>query len=235
VLIARAGLASRRGAEVLIRDGLVTVNGHVVTTLGSRADPSKDRILVGGRPLRGAAAPVYIAFHKPTGMVTTRTDPEGRPCVGDVIADLRLVLHPVGRLDFHTSGLLLLTNDGELTARLTHARYGIPKTYAVKADRPPTEEELRRLRAGVRIDTGEPVRADIGVSRAQGQKARMTITIHEGRNRQIRRMLEAVGLRVDKLRRVAIGPLKLGRLPTGATRRLTRDEVRALKRATGLE
>lgn len=220
---------------MLIRDGLVTVNGHVVTSLGTKADPAVDRIRVAGRPLRGAAAPVYFAFHKPTGMITSLADPEGRPCVGDVIAELRAPLHPVGRLDFHTSGLLLLTNDGELTARLTHARYGIPKSYAVKVDRVPTDDELRRLRTGVRIDTGEPVRAEITIPRTQGQKSRFSITIREGRNRQIRRMLEAVGLRVDKLRRVSIGPLKLGRLPTGATRRLTRDEVRALRRATGLE
>lgn len=235
MVLARAGIASRRAAEDLIRRGAVTVNGHVVTELGTRADPGVDRITVDGRPLRPQPTLHYFAFNKPVGMVTTLTDPEGRPCVGEVIANLKQALHPVGRLDFHTSGLLLLTNDGELTARLTHARYHVAKTYAVKLDRPPTAEQLNQLRAGVKIERGPAARARVRSTRTASGKGWVTVTIYEGRNRQVRRMLEEVGLRVEKLRRVAIGPLSLGSLPTGATRRLLREEVMLLRRAAGLE
>jgi 23S rRNA pseudouridine2605 synthase len=235
VVLARAGIASRRAAEDLIRRGSVTVNGHVIKELGTRADPRVDRISVDGKPLRLQSTLHYIAFNKPVGMVTTLTDPEGRPCVGDVISALKHPLHPVGRLDYHTSGLLLLTNDGELTARLTHARYHVPKTYAVKLDREPTSEQLAKLRLGVNIEQGPPARARVRPTRTAGRKGWLTVTIYEGRNRQVRRMLEEVGLRVEKLRRVAIGPLSLGSLPTGATRRLLTEEVAMLRRAAGLE
>jgi 23S rRNA pseudouridine2605 synthase len=235
VVLARAGIASRRAAEDLIRRGSVTVNGHVIKELGTRADPRVDRISVDGKPLRLQSTRHYIAFNKPVGMVTTLTDPEGRPCVGDVISALKHPLHPVGRLDYHTSGLLLLTNDGELTARLTHARYHVPKTYAVKLDRAPTSEQLAKLRLGVNIEQGPPARARVRPTRTAGRKGWLTVTIYEGRNRQVRRMLEEVGLRVEKLRRVAIGPLSLGSLPTGATRRLLTEEVAMLRRAAGLE
>jgi 23S rRNA pseudouridine2605 synthase len=235
VVLARAGIASRRAAEDLIRRGSVTVNGHVITELGSRADPRVDRISVDGKPLRPQSALHYFAFNKPVGVVTTLTDPEGRPCVGDVIAALKQPLHPVGRLDYHTSGLLLLTNDGELTARLTHARYHVPKTYAVKLDRSPSSEQLARLRGGVKIEQGPAARARVRPTRTAGGKGWLTVTIYEGRNRQVRRMFEEVGLRVEKLRRVAIGPLSLGSLPTGATRKLLTDELTLLRRAAGLE
>jgi pseudouridine synthase len=234
-VLARAGIASRRAAEDLIRRGAVTVNGHVIRELGTRADPRVDRITVDGKPLRPPSGVHYIAFNKPVGMVTTLTDPEGRPCVGDVIASLRQPLHPVGRLDYHTSGLLLLTNDGELTARLTHARYHVAKTYAVKLDRPPSTEQLARMRAGVKIEQGPAARARVRPTRATDRKGWLTVTIYEGRNRQVRRMFEEVGLRVEKLRRVAIGPLSLGSLPTGATRKLLTEEVTLLRRAAGLE
>lgn len=235
MLLARAGIASRRGAEDLIRHGAVTVNGHVVTELGTRADPRVDRITVEGKPLRLRTALHYVAFNKPVGMVTTLTDPEGRPCVGDVIAALKQPLHPVGRLDYHSSGLLLLTNDGELTARLTHARYHVPKTYAVKLDRAPTSEQLALLRSGVKIEQGPAARARVRPTRTAGGKGWLTVTIYEGRNRQVRRMFEEIGLRVEKLRRVAIGPLSLGSLPTAATRKLLTEEVTLLRRAAGLE
>jgi 23S rRNA pseudouridine2605 synthase len=235
VVLARAGIASRRAAEELIRRGSVAVNGHVIRELGTRADPRVDRITVDGKPLRLQKALHYVAFNKPVGMVTTLTDPEGRPCVGDVIASLKLPLHPVGRLDYHTSGLLLLTNDGDLTARLTHARYHVPKTYAVKLDRPPTPEQLAKLRTGVEIEKGLAARARVRPTRTARGKGWMTVTIYEGRKRQVRRMLEEVGLRVDKLRRVGIGPLSLGSLPTGATRKLLTEEVVSLRRAAGLE
>lgn len=234
-MLARAGIASRRAAEDLIRRGAVSVNGHVIRELGTRADPRVDRITVDGKPLRRQTALHYVAFNKPVGMVTTLTDPEGRPCVGDVITALRHSLHPVGRLDYHTSGLLLLTNDGELTARLTHARYGVPKTYAAKLDRSPTAEQLARLRGGVKIEQGPAARARVRPTRSADGKGWVTVTIYEGRNRQVRRMFEELGLRVEKLRRVAIGPLSLGSLPTGATRKLLTEEVTLLRRAAGLE
>jgi len=235
VVLARAGIASRRAAEDLIRRGAVTVNGHVIRELGTRADPRVDRITVDGKPLKLQTALHYVAFNKPVGVVTTLTDPEGRPCVGDVIAALKHSLHPVGRLDYHTSGLLLLTNDGELTARLTHARYHVPKTYAAKLDRSPTAEQLARLRGGVKIEQGPAARARVRPTRTAGAKGWVTVTIYEGRNRQVRRMFEELGLRVEKLRRVAIGPLSLGSLPTGATRKLLTEEVTLLRRAAGLE
>jgi 23S rRNA pseudouridine2605 synthase len=219
----------------MIRRGEVSVNGHIVTAPGSKADLRVDQISVRGRPLRAPTAQCYFLFNKPTGVVTTLSDPEGRPCVGDVIAELRLPLHPVGRLDFHTSGLLLLTNDGELTARLTHARHGVPKTYVAKVDRAPTTEELARLRKGVALGDGRTAYGEVRAwSTKAVDKARLTITIVEGRNRQVRRMLEAVGLHVLKLRRVAVGPVALGSLASGATRRLTREEIASLQRATGL-
>jgi 23S rRNA pseudouridine2605 synthase len=235
VLLAHAGVASRRRAEQMIRAGEVTVNGHVVRELGTKADPRRDRILVEGRPLKLVTKREYFALNKPVGVVTTLADPEGRPSVGDLVKTLERALHPVGRLDFHTSGLLLLTNDGELTARLTHARYHVPKTYVAKVDRPPTDADLNALRAGIRIDAGRAAHARIHVAKSTGGKSWITITIYEGRNRQVRRMLEELGFRVEKLRRTSIGPLSLGSLPTGRVRALTSVEVTALRRAAGLE
>ena len=234
-LIAQAGIASRRSAERMIRAGAVTVNGHVVTELGTKADPLRDRVVVEGRPLKLTARREYLALNKPVGVVTTLSDPEGRPSVGDLVRSLEKSLHPVGRLDFHTSGLLLLTNDGELTARLTHPRYHVPKTYVAKVDRAPSDGDLVELRRGVRIDAGRAAHARIHVAKSAGGKAWITITVYEGRNRQVRRMLEELGFRVEKLRRTSIGPLSLGSLPTGRVRTLTSLEVTAIRRAAGLE
>ena len=219
----------------MIRAGAVMVNGHVVTELGTRADPRRDRVTVEGRPLRVQSQREVFALNKPVGVVTTLSDPEGRPCVGDYVRSLDRSLHPVGRLDFHTSGLLLLTNDGELTAHLTHARYHVPKTYVAKIDREPSDGELAALRAGIKIDAGRAAHARIHVARSSGGKAWITITIYEGRNRQVRRMLEELDFRVEKLRRTSIGPLSLGSLATGSVRRLTSAEVTSLRRAAGLE
>jgi len=235
VLLARAGIASRRHAEQMIRAGAVAVNGHVTTELGTRADLRRDRVTVEGRQLKVSTKREVFALNKPVGVVTTLSDPEGRPCVGDLVKSLERALHPVGRLDFHTSGLLLLTNDGELTARLTHARYHVPKTYVAKVDRVPTDADLAALRAGIKIDSGRAAHARIHVARSTGGKSWITITIYEGRNRQVRRMLEELGFRVEKLRRTSIGPLSLGSLATGNVRQLTSVEVTALRRAAGLE
>ena len=230
VLIARSGLASRREAERLIAAGEVTVNGTVVTEAGSRAK-FDDHIKVSGRRIEAPRFHEYFAYHKPAGMVTTMRDPEGRPSLGDVVESLGVRVLPVGRLDYDSSGLLLLTNDGELTHRLTHPRYGVEKRYHVKIDRPAPRAGIERLRTGVELDDGLTAPAFVGAVRGAPSRSWLEIRIHEGRTRQLRRMCEAIGRRVVKLKRVAVGPIRLGRLEVGTARRLTAREVAALERA----
>jgi len=206
------------------------VNGKVISELGTKADPSRDRITVDGR----AALPrklAYVAYHKPVGVVSTMSDPEGRPAIGDLVRDLRARLFPVGRLDFESSGLVLLTNDGELAQQLTHPRFQIPKVYRVKVRGRPEEVALERLRRGVRLDDGVTAPAEVSVESVLPSKARLRIVLREGRQRQVRRMCELVGYPVERLSRVAIGPLRLGALPAGQTRELTPREVLALRHA----
>jgi pseudouridine synthase len=229
-ILSQAGVASRRAAEDLIREGRVRVNGRVVEELGTRADPTRDRITVDGR----AALPRklhYVAYHKPVGVVSTMSDPEGRPAIGDVVRGLRDHLFPVGRLDYESSGLVLLTNDGELAQRLTHPRFQVPKVYRVKVRGRPDETALERLRRGVRLVDGMTAPADVQVEAVLPSKARLKMVLREGRQRQVRRMCEAVGHPVDRLSRVSIGPLRLGTLAIGATRELTAREVLALRHA----
>ncbi|RMF21379.1 MAG: rRNA pseudouridine synthase [Deltaproteobacteria bacterium] len=235
VALARAGVCSRRQAEKLITAGEVRVNGRVVRELGTSVDPASDRITVGGKALKPPAPLRYLAFHKPDGMLTTMSDPRGRPCVGDLLEGAGVKLFPVGRLDFHSSGLLLLTNDGELCQRLTHPRYHVEKTYRVKVSGVPSDAQIESLRRGVRLEDGRTAPAYVRVEKTTPSKAWLEMRIHEGRNRQLRRMLEAVGLRVDKLRRTAVGPVRLGRLPAGSFRPLEEGEVRALRAAAGLD
>ncbi|HEY8517891.1 MAG TPA: pseudouridine synthase [Candidatus Binatia bacterium] len=223
-------MASRRAAEDLIREGRVRVNGRVVQELGAKADPSRDRITVDGR----AAVPrrlQYFAYHKPVGVVSTMSDPEGRPAIGDVVRGLREHVFPVGRLDYESSGLVLLTNDGELAQRLTHPRYQVPKVYRVKVRGRPDEAALERLRRGVRLADGMTAPAEVTVESLLPNKTRLRIAIREGRQRQVRRMCEAIGHPVDKLSRIAIGPLRLGSLRVGEIRELTPREVLALRHA----
>ena len=234
VLIARAGIASRRGAEELIRHGEVILNGKVVTEMGTRADLSRDHVKVGGQRLSPPSRLEYWLLNKPGNMVTTMSDPEKRPCVGEIISAMGRKIVPAGRLDFHTTGALLLTNDGELAARLTHARWDVEKIYQAKVNREPGRRQIDRLRKGVRLDDGVTAPAFVSVIRVSGEKAWMEIRITEGRNRQVRRMMEAVGLTVEKLRRTAIGPIKLGRLPTGNARHLTSEELADLRQAVDL-
>jgi len=210
------------------------VNGRVVTELGTRADPRTDRIDVDGRPLQLPAESTYLLLHKPVGVVTTLSDPEGRPTVVGFLDRIETRVYPVGRLDFHSSGLLLLTDDGELASRLMHPRHGIEREYRVKVKGAFDESALARLRAGVRIDGGRPARADVEVRREHDGKTWMHLTLTEGRHHEVRRMCEAVGLRVEKLRRVRYGPLALGKLAPGEVRRLTAREVGLLRRAVGL-
>lgn len=235
-IIAAAGIASRRKAEELIQQGLVTVNGKMVTELGSKADPETDSIRVNDKLLKGAERHEYVALNKPRGYVTTVSDPEGRPTVMELV-ESRARLYPVGRLNFNSEGLLLLTNDGALAHKLMKAASHIPKTYLVKVAGQPREEELRRLRAGVSIaEERNPARrvrtapAQIRVVK-EAENPWLELTLHEGRNRQIRKMFEEIGHHVEKIRRVRYGPLELD-LPPGESRLLSGKEVAQLQHAT---
>lgn len=200
----------------------------MIRELGAKADPLQDRITVDGR----AAAPErlrYLAYHKPVGVVSSMADPEGRPSIGDVTRRLKAHVFPVGRLDFDSSGLVLLTNDGELAQRLSHPRYQIPKVYRVKVRGHPEEKALGRLRRGLRLPDGPTAPARVTIEAKLENKTRLKITLREGRQRQVRRMFEAIGHPVDKLSRISIGPVRLGALKTGTTRDLTDREVLALR------
>lgn len=226
--LARAGVASRRCAEELIRAGRVTVNGAVVRALGTRVDPDRDEVRVDGRPVRPQRL-VYILLHKPAGVVSTVRDPQGRKTVLDLVPDLGVRLFPVGRLDYDSTGLLLLTNDGELAHRLTHPRFGAEKVYRVRVEGHPDEAELARLRSGVRLAEGVTAPARVRVLGHDREGTWLEVALREGRNRQVRRMLAVLGYRVRALARVREGPLRLGALPPGAWRHLTAAEVRRLR------
>jgi 23S rRNA pseudouridine2605 synthase len=235
-ILARAGLASRREAERWIADGRVTVNGSVVRRLGSQADPVKDAIKVDGKRIKPAAAHLYFALHKPPGIVTTVNDPERRPDLSQFTVRLRSKqrVFPVGRLDYNSSGLLLLTNDGELAQRLMHPRYGVAKVYRVKLSEHPDENDLASLRKGIRLEDGITAPARARVIERLKRNAWVEIEIREGRNREVRRMFEALGYFVEKLIRIRIGPITLGTLAPGEMRPLIGKEVDELRRATGL-
>ncbi|MEO8970605.1 MAG: pseudouridine synthase [Ktedonobacteraceae bacterium] len=237
--LAHAGIASRRHAEVLIAAGRVKVNGAVVTTQGTRIDPERDMVLVDGKAVHATQAHVYLLLHKPSGYVTTARDPEGRLTVLDLLppAIRALRVYPVGRLDRDTSGFLLLTNDGDFALRLSHPRYSLEKRYHALLHDCPTKDELEKLRNGVtfREDDGSlfttsPAR--VRVLRHEGRACWLELAIHEGRKRQIRRMLAAIGHSVAQLERAGIGTLTLGNLPVGKWRYLTKDEVGMLSVGT---
>src|SRR3954466_12316894 len=237
-IIAAAGVTSRRKAEDLITQGRVSVNGQTVTELGSKADLQKDHIKVDGKLLQGAERHVYLLLNKPKGYVTTVTDPERRPTVMDLIKGVGARIYPVGRLDWSSEGLLLLTNDGELTAKLTHASTHVPKTYLVKVAGTPTPAEIQKLREGGRMGgEGDPVPGKLHRVKTAPAKIREVregdnpwyeVSLIEGRNRQIRRMFEAVEHHVEKIKRIRYGPLELD-VPPGATRELRPFEVEKLK------
>ncbi|HEX6596444.1 MAG TPA: pseudouridine synthase [Acidimicrobiales bacterium] len=224
-VLAAAGLGSRRVCEELIADGRVTVNGEVAV-LGRRVDPETTRIEVDGVPVAVRPGLVYYLLNKPRGTVTTASDPEGRQTVLELVPPEPRVF-PVGRLDADTEGLLLLTNDGDLAHRLTHPSFGIEKEYLAEIEGQPTAGELRRLRTGIDLEDGRtaPARASLVQDRA------LRLVIHEGRNRQVRRMCAAIGHPVLRLVRVRIGPLADRDLPPGRYRALTREEVQALQAA----
>jgi pseudouridine synthase len=232
-LLSQAGVASRRAAERLIAEGRVTMNGATVREMGTKAIETDD-IRVDGRRIRAAERKRYILLHKPTGVVTTRRDPQRRRTVIDFLSGVREYVYPVGRLDFDTEGLLLLTNDGDLAAMLTHPRHGVERTYEARVAGMPDDRALERLRTGVPLDGRRTLPADVQLLNAgrRDKDGVVRITIREGRNRQVRRMLEAVGHPVQMLRRTRIGPISDRYLKPGAWRDLTPDEIRRLRRAS---
>lgn len=234
-VIAQAGLASRRAAEEMIRQGRVVVNGRVVTELGVRVDPLKDKILVDRRPVSLVAKKVSLLFYKPKNCVTTVKDPQGRKTVLDFISGFKVRLFPVGRLDFDAEGLIILTNDGDLAHRLQHPRFGVTKTYQVKVKGHPDGHALNHLRHGVQLDEGKTAPADVSVTHMLEKAAWLRIVLHQGWYRQIKRMCEAVGHPVLKIRRTEYGPLKVGRLTAGTYRILNRREIKQLYQLVQLD
>ncbi len=233
--MAAAGVASRREAEIIITAGRVRVNGRVVTELGSRFDPSRVRIAVDGKPI-AAESKVYYMFYKPRGVVTTMNDPQNRRSIADFVGSLPERVFPVGRLDYNTEGLLLLTNDGVLAQALTHPSREVNKTYLVKALGIVPDEKLDLLRLGVKLEDGVTAPAVVNL-RGYEHEHNFTIfdiTIHEGRNRQVRRMCDAIGFPVRDLKRIKMGSLVLSDLGRGKFRELTERELAALKKAAGI-
>ena len=237
-ILSAAGVASRRVAEALIAEGRIRVNGAVVSELGAKADPDADRIEVDGRRLHTAVPRRYILLYKPVHYVTTRSDPQQRPTVLTLLGQAGQGLYPVGRLDFDSEGLILLTNDGELADRLTHPRHEVPRTYEVRVFGVPTAEMVRRLETGVPLDGRRTARAQVRIiesfTKKSGEQSLLEIVIHEGRNRQVRRMCQAVGLPVITLARTKIGSLTDRRLKPGMYRELRSSEVQQLRVECGL-
>jgi 23S rRNA pseudouridine2605 synthase len=268
-ILSRAGIASRRASERLMIEGRVSVNGTTVRELGSKADPEHDDIRVDGRRIRLPDRHRYLLLNKPRGYVTTRSDPQERPTVIDLVG-VRDYIYPVGRLDFDSEGLLVLTNDGDLAARLTHPSHGLARVYEARVLGVPDERDLARLRRGIVLEgrptgsaevrllegghhpsasrrpararadaraRGLPVRLGdapraTGADRSRPATATLLITVREGRNRQVRKMCDAIGHPVDRLKRVAIGPIRDSRLKPGEWRELTKDEVKKLRQCT---
>ena len=232
--LAEAGIASRRASEELIIAGRVSVNGNTAT-LGMSIDPETDTVLFDGKPVKQEEEIITIMLNKPKGVVSTSDDPQGRKTVQEYVKDIPARLYNVGRLDINSEGLLLMTNDGELAHRMTHPKFSVAKTYFAICDGKLTPSEIASLVNGVTLDDG--MTAPARVTRVNPTTAGDTsflITIHEGKNRQIRRMLEAIGHRTLRLKREKFGPLYLGDLKPGETRRLTQDEMRSLRHALGL-
>lgn len=228
--LAQCGVASRRHAEEMILEGLVSVNGQVITQMGVQVEEG-DEVRVKGEIVRPEAVKKYVLYHKPIGEVTTVSDPEGRPTVMQHFRDYPVRLYPVGRLDFDSEGLLLLTNDGELADKMMHPSNEVDKTYLARVTGNVTLESIRELRMGVMLDDHKTSPARARVIKEETFATVVLVTIHEGRNRQVRRMFDAVGHRVLMLRRVKFGPLELGNLKRGQWRELTDAEVAALKKS----
>ncbi len=234
-VMARGGIASRRRSEELIVRGIVTVNGQQVTQLGMKVDPESDVIEVGGKRLNVGGKKTYLILNKPRGYITTLSDPFGRPTVKDLVDfSSDPGLFPVGRLDQDSEGLLLVTNDGELTYRLTHPKYGVLKRYETEVEGKVSFEEVLRLQKGVILEDGPTAPAEVQVLRERINSTMLSIGIREGKKREIRRMCQKVGHPVISLKRVAFGPVTLGDLQPGATRLLADEEIAGLRESVGL-
>jgi 23S rRNA pseudouridine2605 synthase len=229
-VLANAGVASRRKCEELITAGKVTVNGEVVTELGVKADPTKDFITVSGKAIKQEAK-VYIIFNKPKGVITSVSDPQGRSVVTDYLKEIKERLYPVGRLDYDSEGLLLMTNDGDLAHKLTHPSHHVPKTYHATVERVPHGNALEKLQKGIKLEDGMTAPAEVEYHDIDPEKkfATISITIREGRNRQVRRMFDAINHPVTRLKRITFGSLQLGNLQRGKNRRLTAAEIAKLQ------
>jgi 23S rRNA pseudouridine2605 synthase len=228
-VLAAAGLGSRRQCEELITTGRVEVDRHVITELGTRVDPAAQQIRVDGEPLPRTKL-LYYAVNKPVGVLSTSRDPSGRPRVIDLVPDQDARLFAIGRLDQHSEGLILVTNDGELANRLTHPRYGVCKTYRVLVAGRPPRSVLTKLSEGVHLAEGMARAEHVEIKSAHKESTLLEMVLREGKNREIRRLLARLGHKVLRLTRIAVGPVRLGKLPSGAARRLTREEVAALRK-----
>lgn len=228
-VLAQAGVASRRKCEELILSGAVEVNGEQVLTLGTKVDPAADEIKVNGKKIRSESK-VYVMLNKPKGVITSANDPQGRKVVSDFLPGIKQRIYPVGRLDYDTEGLLLLTNDGEFANMLTHPKHHVPKTYLATVNGIPHGDKLEKLQRGIELEDGLTAPAEIEYHDVDMEKntATIWITIHEGRNRQVRRMFEAIGHKVVKLKRVRFGELALEGLPRGKFRHLSEKEIKEL-------
>lgn len=231
--LAHAGVASRRTCEELIQQGKVKVNGIVIREMGVKIDPEKDKVEVAGKTVKDEEEKVYLLLNKPKGYVTTLRDPQKRPKVIDLLKDVKVRVYPVGRLDYDTEGLLLLTNDGDITYKLTHPKHEIGKTYLVLVKGVPDQDKLKRFQKGLRLADGLTAPAKVKLLKKQGGNTLLEIIIYEGRNRQIRRMCETIGHPVLELKRASMGFLQLEGLETGKYRYLTKTEITKLKKLVG--
>ncbi|MBO5140368.1 MAG: rRNA pseudouridine synthase [Peptococcaceae bacterium] len=232
--LASAGVASRRASEKLILEGKVAVNGKVVKELGTKVIPGKDKVTVDGKPVRTEEQMVYYLMNKPAGYLTTVKDTHDRPTVMDLLAGIPYRVFPVGRLDFETEGLLLLTNDGEFAYRMTHPKFKIKKTYLATVQGELTKERLQMLREGVELEDGKTAPAEVKVVRQEKHRTVVEITIHEGKNRQVRRMFKAVKNPVLELKRINVGGLTLKGVGSGEIRSLTDEELQKLTQRLGM-
>ncbi|WP_314585353.1 pseudouridine synthase [Paenibacillus terrigena] len=231
-ILAAAGVASRRKCEELILEGKVEVNGETVKTLGVKADPTQDVITVNGRAIQSESK-VYLMMNKPKGVITSATDPKGRKVVTDYVTGIKERVYPVGRLDYDTEGLLLLTNDGEFANLLTHPKHHVPKTYLATVEGIPHGDKLEKLKEGIMLEDGMTAPAELEYQdiNVEEKQATIRITIYEGRNRQVRRMFEAISHKVIRLKRIKFGDLSLMNLKRGRTRPLTPNEINELKQS----
>lgn len=232
--LASAGIASRRASEQLIKEGRVSVNGDIVTELGKKVTPERDTVLLDGKPVYPENRFVYLLMNKPAGYVTTVKDTHERLTIMDLLINVPYRVFPVGRLDFETEGLLILTNDGEFAYRMTHPKFKIVKTYVATVQGNVTEERLHLLRNGVQLEDGLTAPADVRIIRRENHKTIVEISIHEGRNRQVRRMFKAVKNPVLKLKRISIGSLTLKGVGVGEYRYLKESELKQLGQRLGL-